>query len=59
MSPAVEAAIISAAATIAAVLVTWWLAKRKIQEIHVLVNSRLDDALKEIKSLKDEAKHDG
>jgi uncharacterized membrane protein len=34
------------------VIASYMLARRKIEQIHVLVNSRLSDALKEITSLK-------
>jgi mannose/fructose/N-acetylgalactosamine-specific phosphotransferase system component IID len=37
-----------------AVLVTFWLNRKKINEVHVLVNNRLDQALTEIESLKTE-----
>jgi hypothetical protein len=37
-----------------AVLMSYWAARRKIEQIHILVNSRLSDALSEIRSLKKE-----
>jgi hypothetical protein len=33
---------------------SYWAARRKIEQIHILVNSRLSDALSEIRSLKKE-----
>ncbi len=60
MSGAVAAALISATATITAVVLAAWLSRRaiskqneKIAEIHVLVNERLELALKEIEHLRD------
>lgn len=59
MSSAVQAAIISAGATVVAVVLAAWLSRRaiskqneKIAEIHVLVNERLEIALKEVERLR-------
>lgn len=41
-----------------AVIGAYLLARRKIEQIHVLVNSRLSEALKEITSLKRELGRD-
>ncbi len=53
----IVAAAIGAFATIISVIITGWYAKRgltrqneKIQEIHVLVNKRLDMAIKELEA---------
>jgi hypothetical protein len=45
-------ALIAAAAPVGAVVVTARKSARKVQEIHVLVNSRLSEALDEIDALK-------
>jgi len=59
VSSAVQAAIISAGATVVAVVLAAWLSRRaiskqneKIAEIHVLVNERLEIALKEVERLR-------
>ena len=37
---------------LAAILLTWWLNTKRLDEIHVLVNARLQTALNEIAALK-------
>lgn len=45
-------ATILAALALVAVIVTAWFSRRRMQEIHVLVNRRLEVALQEIEQLK-------
>ena len=44
--------VLAAAIPAAAVVIAALLGRRKLEEIHVLVNSRLSEALDEIKALK-------
>ena len=54
MITALTAACIAAAAPIFAVVVAHRRGQAKLQEVHVLVNNRLDEALLEIEELKKE-----
>lgn len=52
MSDAVKVALIVALAPMLTVLLAWWQQRGKLKEIHVLVNSRLNEALNQIIDLK-------
>jgi hypothetical protein len=52
MDPIEIAALIAAVPPTAAVIIGFMHTRKKIQEVHVLVNDRLDAALAEIKNLK-------
>lgn len=51
MSEAVQVAIIVSIPPTFAVLVTAWFSAKKLEKVHTLVNSRLSEALGEIKRL--------
>ena len=52
MTSAIVIAVIGALAPTLAVLISWRLNAKKVQEIHLLVNSQLEAALAEIEALK-------
>jgi hypothetical protein len=51
VSEPILVAIIAASAPTVAVAVGWFLTRVKLDQVHVLVNSRLDEALKRIDEL--------
>lgn len=56
MSEPIVISLIAAIAPTLAVIGTWLVQRKKLGEIHVLVNSRLTEALQQIEKLKKEIK---